>query len=240
VPAEIIHAEPKCLYRYRSLNRTVTDDGTVRDRLEEELSALRDKYIYCAGYDSLNDPMEGLFRPTIQAKSSEKWPENRKMIDEEKGKWGIAALGEAWDDQLLWAHYADGFRGICVAYNRNVMVQDFESHLSLTRITYTAHPNTISTPRPKGQSEILNLLSKKSTSWAYEREWRLFSPIIGKNYYESSRLVDHVYLGTRMPPKTREHVTAALDSLNIEVRPTVVIGYAIQRKMKGLRVSQAD
>ena len=53
---------PSLLYRYRSLIRSPT-------ALEEETASIRDNYVYCAKFSSMNDPMEGFFRRLLAERS---------------------------------------------------------------------------------------------------------------------------------------------------------------------------
>jgi hypothetical protein len=46
-----IYAKPSSLYRYRALGEDV----------EQELSALREGYIFCPAFSAMNDPMEGTY-----------------------------------------------------------------------------------------------------------------------------------------------------------------------------------
>jgi Protein of unknown function (DUF2971) len=43
--------------------------------------------------------------------------EIRKQIDAELGKRGVLSLSEVWDSPLMWSHYADDHRGVCIEYD---------------------------------------------------------------------------------------------------------------------------
>ena len=70
---------------------------------------------------------------------------------------------------LMWSHYADCHKGICVGYNFNLASDEILEHLypiqySDTRY-FSAHPDTLKNNR--------YFFIRKSTEWDYEKEWRL-------------------------------------------------------------------
>ena len=96
------YVRPQRLYRYRSLKH-----------LEREIDAIEDGYLFCAPYTELNDPMEGLFSSSHLLRESEDYRAIRNAIRENKAQIGMCSFSEVHDHELMWAHYADQFRGIC-------------------------------------------------------------------------------------------------------------------------------
>ena len=87
------------LYKYRSLsNYKILIDILANNRL------------YAANFKQLNDPMEGVYF----FYNDELKEEFRKNINEGKNGLGICSLSKGNDVELLWAHYANGERGICI------------------------------------------------------------------------------------------------------------------------------
>jgi hypothetical protein len=71
--AIIDQVQPQKLYRYRSLKK-----------FERELEALKEGYIFCAAYDTLNDPMEGVFRSSKVFRESDNYRDTRRAIVDNK------------------------------------------------------------------------------------------------------------------------------------------------------------
>jgi|HubBroStandDraft_4_1064222.scaffolds.fasta_scaffold142864_2 hypothetical protein len=94
--ANIDQVQPQRLYRYRSLKK-----------FERELEAIVEGYIYCAAYDTLNDPMEGVFRSSTAFRESEDYRQARANIVDNKTQIGLSSFSEVHDHELMWAHYAD-------------------------------------------------------------------------------------------------------------------------------------
>jgi hypothetical protein len=64
---------PTRLYRYRSLSRTGTATA-------EEIASIRNKYLYCADFTKMNDPMEGIFQSSSLLRDA---PDYRRCFDTE-------------------------------------------------------------------------------------------------------------------------------------------------------------
>lgn len=86
---------------------------------------------------------------------------------------GALCFSSTWHDPLLWSHYADRHRGVCLAFDINSTLPK--------RMRYNAERLPELVPRllrgsQAEQSEAIELLySTKFKRWEYESEWRLFA-----------------------------------------------------------------
>jgi hypothetical protein len=89
--------------------------------------------------------------------------------------WGVICFSETWKSNLMWAHYADKHKGICLGF-------DIEQTPQLTKIDYFHQRKTL----PKNYkndlksiaTELLETCLKvKSIDWEYEQEHRLRVPL---------------------------------------------------------------
>jgi hypothetical protein len=112
----------------------------------------------------LNDPFEfcGVdLRNKVHRKAI---LETIKKMNQDKG---LLCFSESWDSSVMWSHYAESHRGVCLGFD----VRDS----MLTPVTYKK-------TRPKfpvDASELSvkwaeNLLYTKQTDWKYEKEFRFF------------------------------------------------------------------
>lgn len=130
----------------------------------------------------------------------------------------------------MWAHYANGFRGICVAYWTSRLVDNLSPAHALSRVAYGDKLFSVNTTVRRNRAERARaVLSTKNLRWAYEREWRLFAPMAGPAYHGAGA-VAHVYLGARFPEADRVKVTRRLEAAGVKVRPTQVDGYRVERE----------
>lgn len=86
------------LYKYRSL-----------ENFERLVDIIVNKRLFGATFDSLNDPMEGVFKYERGI--------NTDKIDAIRNSKHIAricSLSKTFTDDLLWSFYANGHRGCCI------------------------------------------------------------------------------------------------------------------------------
>ncbi len=227
-----IFATPTTLYRYRPLGIRRGPGGKVRADpaiIDRELDAIEQHYVFCPTYPEMNDPMEGLYASTQRVREKSDYQDFVRDVQMEKLNIGIASFCEVWENELMWAHYADGFRGICVAYSVSKLMNALDDGHSLARIAYGDRPFSMSLAGRRNQDERAKaILSTKNLMWTYEREWRLFAPTRGRAEHGPG-VVRRVYLGARMDPADKRLITGRLLDMNMEVRRTRVDGYTVER-----------
>lgn len=91
---------------------------------------------------------------------------------------GIFCLTEDPMNLLMWAHYADHHRGVVIEFdethtffNRRKGPQDDLRHFR--KVNYTEVRPSVFLSR----SDAIQVFYTKSREWAYEREWRLITPL---------------------------------------------------------------
>lgn len=110
----------------------------------------------------------------IQAKSSARGM--REMFSQMRSQMGITCLSELDDSLLMWAHYANNHRGMCVEYelmeiNRQLKFTPIPIVYSENRACIGAlNPDTVGRDTTK---VFLESLTAKSSEWSYEKEWRI-------------------------------------------------------------------
>jgi Protein of unknown function (DUF2971) len=209
------YVQPAILYRYRSLKR-----------FSRELEAIEKGYLFCASFTALNDPMEGSFAPSLHLRESKRHRAIRKSIIENKAQMGICSFSEVPNHELMWAHYADEFRGVCVAYSLPRLLKHLPGDISFVRMSYNETEPTIHRSQREPEYLARRVLSYKGYKWLYEREWRMFSSQ-GKAYYGVPDCVTSVFLGFRILKDHREELKTRLGLLNISVRQMTIKSYSI-------------
>jgi hypothetical protein len=139
--------------------------------------------------------MEGLFNYEAGTKE-----EYLKEIREGKEKLRICSFSKDPKNLLLWSHYADGFKGICIEVKVNNSTPDFE----IAKVSYTPDRGGLFSSEGvrilKGVMPRL-LLSLKAKDWSVEKEVRLLSE---KQYLKHGIKITGILLGLRTPDILKE------------------------------------
>lgn len=90
---------------------------------------------------------------------------------------GVLSLSETPDNLLMWSHYGDSHRGVVLGFDENhTFFQGAEITPGLSRLNRVEYnqkrPILSSTTRDNPK-----VFLRKSTEWAYEKEWRLIRPL---------------------------------------------------------------
>jgi Protein of unknown function (DUF2971) len=221
---------PKYLYRYRSL-----PDYAIRDRDKQriralELDALTAPYLWCSAFHSMNDPMEGSYALNREKGKGDAYENARQFIYHRKISLGICSFSETNNNSPMWAYYADQFRGICIEYDLQALLNSLgdccDEGLALVRMTYSEDLYQLSVNADSHETAAQQILSFKSHRWLHEREWRLFKDGPGKLEIEP-RCISHVYVGDRMEQKEIQRLTRSLRRSGIAVSRMELDGYSM-------------
>jgi hypothetical protein len=80
---------------------------------------------------------------------------------------GIYCVSEIPDDILMWSHYADYHRGVCLEFNGHAKLMQHAMQVSYT------HDRPPIARDDSNVAKIEKTMLTKSMHWKYEREWRL-------------------------------------------------------------------
>ena len=156
---------------------------------------------------------------------------NREM----KGK-GVLSLSETWKSPLMWSHYADGHRGLCIEYDTTLA-----EHPNLSRVDYRSTRNVKATDLIQwkifGSSSAQRRVHEtyffaKSSEWRYEREWRDIEETsgIGDPLFK----ITAVYFGIRCPYPVITaliHLLRSCDSIKYYSMTTHQDGFKLRRSL---------
>lgn len=154
-------AVPKRLYKYRSLS------GSSRDRT---IRAISENEVYFANRCQFNDPLDCKLK--VYGLSTLEQAE----IDTTLDTTGIFCLSEVNDNPLMWSHYADSHKGVCIEYSPS----DHQLFgCDLTAVHYAkSYPKLSSADHPDS-AYVRKYLSTKSDHWKHESEWRIIYDKLG-------------------------------------------------------------
>ncbi len=184
---------PGTLFRYRSLTGDGfrhTQDIFLRHRL------------YVPIHTQLNDPTEGVYRhkKSLERRGDSYYAPEAPLLHPDK-EVRVVSFSEDQRNALMWSHYADYHRGICIGFRRQVM----EQLATLHRVHYRVRVPTLLEELPE-EDKLSTAFLSKSKEWGYEREWRIIT-FDGRQYLDLPRgAISVVLFGFRTPQEDREWV----------------------------------
>ena len=156
----------------------------------------------------LNDPFEFLGIKLSDRGFRQALMETKRQLSETKG---LLCFSKTWKNPVLWGHYADRHRGLCLGFD---VPKTFE------KINYVRLRLPI--PDVIDEAFIKRLLWTKSLYWQYEQEYRAFVSLeeeIHGCYFKdfSPELRLHAVIVGAQSKVTRGDVASALDGVETEV-----------------------
>lgn len=132
------------------------------------LEDIRRRRVKIATFDDLNDPFE-LFSVDLSDESLRRqfrWLASTLNLSQ-----GMICFSRKWNNPVQWSHYAEGHRGVCLAFDVP------ESNLltvSYTRRRLVAEAQQIVASGRLDSHLIQRFLATKYSHWRYENESRWF------------------------------------------------------------------
>jgi len=181
--------EAELLYKYRGIKE-----------LRYFVDIVLNQRLYAAGYFDLNDPMEGHYLYNKGELDSDV----RNLIKGQKEKIRICSLSRINDNELMWAHYSEGHRGVAIG----VEIKDSGN---VCPVIYNGLPQI-------GRINIHNLtareiLSHKLEVWGYEKEVRVFTD--GAHYVDVE--VKEILLGRSMGTQDISFIKKLVSRINKKI-----------------------
>jgi len=84
---------------------------------------------------------------------------------------GVACFSEVNDEILMWSHYTNGHRGICLEFEKDLLDAEWSRFHGVRRVLYSDDLPAFDPTLPGIERTIRRILTKYS-GWKYEKEWR--------------------------------------------------------------------
>lgn len=143
----------------------------------------------------------------------------KERQDELLNKRGCTCFSANNTNILLWSHYADGHRGICLKFDTS-----FEPFTKVKKVDYRLDfPSVNLVKMMFGNSdEVIEEASKpilsKYKCWDYEEEWRIFHLEPNKEYVYPVEALNSVYFGLNVNPADLEIVCLVLQGQSKNIK----------------------
>ncbi len=210
------YIRPDFLYKYRPIN-------------PHSLNIILSNEVYFSSIPDLNDPFDCNVMPKldvtnweIQAKRHPKinWSDPMKLMQEQftisyeniRGNIKIFCLSELNSNVLMFSHYADSHKGICLEFK----VSDDPFFEYLERVNYPDDYPLFSAfsgdMNNNGKKLIEIEVLIKSKQWSYEKEWRILTKEQDNVQKYPAELLNSVIFGYRTSTEDKkliEHIAKA-------------------------------
>ncbi|MEJ8326008.1 DUF2971 domain-containing protein [Kosakonia sacchari] len=149
-------------------------------------------------------------------------------------KKGVLCLSRKFDSPLMWSHYANQHKGLCIEYDMRSVKDEHVQEVIYggSREILTSEINKW-LDNPENDTRIKQVcLLTKSGEWRYESEWRIFGPIGLGN---SLPPIKSVIFGFKCPDVTIYTVMRAMMSDNRKLKfwkmANEGVGFELKRKL---------
>lgn len=137
---------------------------------------------------------------------------------------GVFCANAERDNILMWSHYADEHRGICVGYEFDYeKVSDYARILRVKPSQSDGIEVITDFDLSDQAAAVEKLLTRKSSLWSYEKEWRLIlkeglpeSQLGCEKCIDGHGRIKCIIFGMRMPDAQREAI-ASIFSRSIDL-----------------------
>lgn len=141
-------------------------------------------------------------------------------------EFGVSCFARDWDVPLMWSHYADSHKGICVEYAFNPI------RFAIKNLSFAQyHVQYTTDSSPTCFSELLfaphqvlgKVIASKHAAWSYENEWRLVHFTEKNKYVEMPEhmRISALILGVNFDMQKRDDVFSKASELNVPVYKVV-------------------
>jgi Protein of unknown function (DUF2971) len=215
----ICMTRPAILYKYRALS----PDSAFRNTMQ----ILSRSEIYCSSPDEFNDPFECQVQVLVGEDMAPLEQQNdaellQRIRNDMRAKLRIFSMSAINNNSLMWSHYADSHRGICLGFS---IETDDEWFGLAAPVRYTDElPVVDLTSQGSSAKNFESIALCKDTRWSYEQEWRIASLEPTKVREFPSHLLVEVILGCEISNRHRLAITA-----RVLTRPTPARLYQAHR-----------
>lgn len=170
------------------------------ENLDRVLGMIRSGDVWCAKWQDLNDPMEGLY---FYDSGDDRLRERQitRAIRTGKQRRFVCALSARWDKTALWAYYADDFRGVALEYDLQGLME--RNQVIVDMVQYRSANQAFDIFQSEDAQALADqILLTKIDDWRHEEEIRILS-----SRPERLRIpggVRSLTLGHRMPHDVKE------------------------------------
>ncbi len=214
------------LYKYRKV-----DENTLSIFINDE--------VYFSSVESFNDPFDGqlnLFdglkafvENSKELEPPDDYSEIKQICDDankDLANTGVFSLSSTNNQVVMWSHYSDHHKGICIGFSGEGLMEEFKStrHPTCYDVLYDESKPFVKLLKDYGASglrpfdfldaDVFQILVEyKHKDWDYEQEVRFLRNFVGPVKINPNNIEAVIY-GIRTPKKHKKLINNLLHSRN--------------------------
>lgn len=221
---------PRIIYRYLSMNRAksvIADKQlyfTTCDKLNDPFDMIESLVDYKMNKDEIKK-MVLMKNPFISKKDLKEhvniyFSQPGQLYEMHKREWdngrlktGVCCFSESPNIPLMWSHYADSHKGVCLGFDIEPFPEGDTNKALIQPVNYLDKLVPVRVGADNGQA-VGHWFFTKSKDWSYEKEVRaVFAYKTGLVSFATECLKE-VYFGCRVPDEDIQKITSLLDENN--------------------------
>lgn len=221
IESKLVEHLPKSLYKYYSINRYSVENivnSTFTATTPTEFNDPYDSALHLNTVDETKLNFEELNKIAIECGLGETISQDvidmnidfrhdmdKFSLNYYSENFYVNSLSSRNNSILMWSHYTNNNKGICVEYESSTNLGHLEN--LLYPVTYVDKPiimNTLMKSRDDNSIDLalLNSICTKYNDWSYESEWRIIIYFITKKKEKRIPIIDIgipkcIYLGSK-------------------------------------------
>lgn len=211
---EIYFASPSSFNDIFDCKPVVTFECTDEQFIEHYVALARKRGAYFSKERVLHDARQALGDPNRDLRIPDTAVRFQRELAVALTKTGVYCVSERNDDILMWSHYADHHRGVCLEFASTAKEMN-----SAQRVIYAKDRPAIDQFRNTNtQEKMEKALLTKSSHWSYEREWRIIHQVAGFGSLKlDSDTLTGLILGAAISPNSRSEILLALTESGLSI-----------------------
>ena len=137
----------------------------------------------------------------------------------------LTCFSRSNENNLMWSHYADNHKGICIEYSDDLL-QYFKSSnifLGSGNVQYSIHPASISI-----SEDIVTMAKKiffkKQSEWRYEKEFRIILNSSTEYFEINPKFIKSVTIGSKCSYDVSSEIIRICERNNIKIYHAIAMG----------------
>ncbi len=199
-----MNSEQSLLFKFRGLS-----GGNSISRIGE---ILLDRKLFFPNKEQLNDPFEGM-TTTVYAAG---WAgssliraadEEASFLTEAKDRYKILSLSATCFSPLMWAHYGDECRGLCLCFRAD---DSFSAARPVIYLQEDMGDSCSAVRMDNPEIDLSPMFFRKHLDWQYEKEWRIVERTDKRYFSFNDTDLVAVIFGNKIDPMNKRIIKGML------------------------------